>query len=375
MPDEVVNVNDLVLQHAAQSTNEQQTNSADNSETQQQAAETQEQQTTTQQAASTETATAEQEVSRGTFPISEDELKDLGFASFDELKASLKKQKEETVSPEEQVRLNNLYKVNLQKYAVEEGKMNPDDFTKLESFKDKSNRDIVLSAFITEQKGENSNLTDAEIKAAFDEEYPVFDETDEDEADSNKTKNKRIEKRLSKEASIIKIPLEKSIESIKKEFDNSNNLKKEFPDYAKKVEAIIKEELPSKFDFFKGKDGEEEVTVGIELNEADKKDISELVSKKVQNLESFGLYKKGDTAALQVLVKEAINEHLWSPSYREKGLAKMAETFLSRGVKKGSTVGATNPFPVNRQQQQTTTRSSGDAEKEVLDSLNGVNKQ
>lgn len=374
MPDEVVTVNDLVLQHAAQNnqntsgTNSEADKSKEVAEQQQQAATQSEQAvSTTQEQEAAQVA----EVSRGTAPFSEEELKELGFNSIDDLRASLKRQKEETISPEEQQRRDNLYRVNLQKYAVEEGKMNPEEFNKLEALKDKSNRDIVFEAFVKEQKAEDPKLTEDEIKSAFEEEFPTYDESDEDDGEKNKARNKRIEKKIAKVVDSIKSPLESKVNSLKTEYNEHVSNIEKAREFNEKIPGLIEKAIPSKFDFYSTKDGDEEVKVDLELSTEDKKQISAAIKEKVLTLSTFGVYKKGDTQALESIVKNAVEEHLWSPTYRQKALEKMAQTFLDRGVKKGSNVGAENPFPMNQQQQQSSKMSGGDAAQIVLDSLQG----
>lgn len=300
-------------------------------------------------------------------------LKELGIESIDVLKDRLKPKDavvEET--PEQKEKNESLYRANLQTYAVQEGLMKLDDFAKMENLKGVPDKDLVFNSMKDQLKDEvlsedaelKGDELETAIKEAFEKEFPL-------ESKNEKVKT-RAENKLKREASEIRQPYQKSYEKSKQLFDNDLDLRKSYPEFSKKINGLVSENIPEKFNVFKDKDGEEDISIEVELTEKDKKEILEKVAKKAENPNTYALYKKGELATIQQLVKQETETFMWD-KYRGDGLKKVAETFLSRGTKKGSTVGATQPFALNQSKPtgEGGKRSRGDKEQEVLDSLEG----
>ena len=152
-------------------------------------------------------------------------LKETKFESLDALKAHLTKKDEKQKSPEELKREEDVYRANLNNYAVENQLMSNDDIVKLEVIKGKADKDIVFESFSSEVKDEivadlekqrkvagiTDELTPAEIAEAIDEafekEYPL-------NSDNDKAK-KRAENKLAKAAKEMRGPLESSFTEAK----------------------------------------------------------------------------------------------------------------------------------------------------------------
>lgn len=299
-----------------------------------------------------------------------DFLKELGVESVDALKERLKpKEPDHVESPEEKEKRENLYRVEMQKFAVEQGLMKPDEFVKLEAIKAKDNQALVFESWLPSWKEENPDVDPAEAEARakedFESEYHL-------NSTNEKTKARGLAK-IEKEAKEIRNPLESSYTKVKKEFDEDRAVAKELPGYDKKLAGFIQENIPSKVKLFETKDGEETVPVEIELTDDQRKDIYEKVTKRIRNSSTFQLYKKGDEKQLQELAKREAESEIWS-QHRESGLKKIAETFLKRGDERGykrGSVGAKNPFPLVDNGTGDAGKDKGTAEQEVLNSLQG----
>jgi hypothetical protein len=299
-------------------------------------------------------------------------LKELGAESLDELKEKLAKAGEKKLTPEEEEKAQAIYEANLQKYAVENGKMKLEDFQQLNTLKSKQDADLLFEGhkkdFIEENakklKEENEDLTDADIEALakedFEKEYKL-------NSASEKQKQKGIQ-RLAKDAAELRNPLQSSYDSVKEEFDTETDVRNNFPKFVETVNSLVKEVIPEKINYFTGKDGETSIPIEVELTADEIKDISEKVNKRIQNPDTYNLFKSGKKAELKTLVTE-YTEFLTEKAVQEKGKSKIAEIFLGIGTKKGSTVGAENSFAVNQSKgaAHNNKQSSTDKEKTVLD--------
>src|ERR1700733_618627 len=77
----------------------------------------------------------------------EDLMKEFNLENLDDLKSRLKPKEEPKVeSPEEKEKRENLYRVEMQKYAVENGQMKPDEFVKLAELKAKDDQELVYES-------------------------------------------------------------------------------------------------------------------------------------------------------------------------------------------------------------------------------------
>lgn len=297
-----------------------------------------------------------------------DLFKELGVDNIDSLKEKLKPKTEEKVlSPEEKAKQEGIYKASVQKYAVENGVMNLEDFTKLENLKTRDDKDLVFENWLPAWKEDNPDIDAAEAdrlaKEEFEAEYKL--------SSTNEKAKARGLSKIQKEAEGLRNPLENKFKSVKENYDGVRDVETNFPEFNKKVTGFIKEHVPEKVTVFKVKDGEEEVPIEVELSAADRVEILNIVGKKIlANEGNYNLYKKGDMKALQELAKSEA-ETLIATRYRDTAAQKIAESFLSRGVKKGSTTGATVPFPLNDDGKTEATDGNRSAKQIVMDGLHG----
>ena len=285
-------------------------------------------------------------------------LKELGGEDIDDLKAKLAASGGKKLTKEEEEKAQAIYEANLQKFAVEEGDMKLEEFTQLSTLKSKQDADLVFEGFLKDFVDENgkrikeenkeAGLSASEIeeevkkqaKEEFESEYKLNSE-------SEKQKAKGVS-RLAKEAAELRSPIEKKYSQTKEKFDAASDLRTEFPKFAKTIESTTSSLIPEKIPYFKGKDGETDIAIEIELTPEERKEIKEAVIKKVQNPDNyFELYKPGKPDDLKNLIAEQV-DYLVEKKVREKGNSKIAEIFHGLGVKKGSTVGAENSFAVNQ---------------------------
>lgn len=313
-------------------------------------------------------AAGEKDESHPADPL-KDLLSEFNLENLDALKERLKPQTDKIESPEEKEKRENLYRVEMQKYAVENGIMKPDDFVKLENLKGKDDQALVFESWLTAWKEENPDADPADAdrlaREDFESEYRL-------DSKNEKTKNRGLAK-ITKEAKELRSPLEGSYAKLKEDFDQDRTVKNDYPDFNKKVSGFIQENIPSKVKLFEGKDGDEAVPVEIELTDDQRKEVYQKVVKKIMNSSTYQLYKKGDMKQLQELAKREAEATIWNDQ-RDAGLNKIAETFLKRGDEKGykrGAIGARNPFPLVGDGKQGAGHDKGSAEQEVLNSLQG----
>lgn len=294
-----------------------------------------------------------------------DLLKEFNLDTLDALKERLKpKEQDKVESPEEKEKRDNLYKVEMQKFAVENGLMKPDDFVKLENLKAKDDRSVVFENWLPSWKEENPDADPADAdrlaKEDFETEYRLNSENE-------KTKARGLAK-IEKEAKEMRSPLESSYTRLKEDFDEDRTVKADYPGFNKQVSGFIQESIPAKVKLFETKDGEDTVPVEIDLTDEQRKEVYQKVAKRVMNSSTYQLYKKGDTKALQALAKQVAEETIWTDQ-RETGLAKIAETFLKRGDDKGykrGVIGAKNPFPLQKDEKAGAGKDHTSAQQQVL---------
>lgn len=296
-------------------------------------------------------------------------LKEFDVESVDALRERLKPKPDVVESPEEKEKRENLYKVEMQKYAVENGLMKPDEFARLEALKAKDNQALVYENWLANWKEENPDVDAADIEARSREDFNAEYHLDSD----NEKKKARGVAKIEKEAKEIRNPLESSFTKVKTEFDEDRAITKNLPDYNKKLAGFIQENIPAKIKLFETKDGEEMVPVEIELTDEQRREIYAKVDKKLRNASTYQLYTKNDLKQLAEVAKKEAEAEIWN-EHREAGLKKIAETFLKRGDEKGykrGSVGAKNPFPLVKDGQKVGGTDHQSAAQQVLDSLQG----
>lgn len=280
-----------------------------------------------------------------------------GVSSVEELDEKLSGKKE--LTKEEQEKADEEREANLQKFAVEKGKMKLDDFNQLKTLKSKADAELVFEKYLADFKEENPDITeDVEkvAKAEFEKEYKL-------NHDNESVKNRGVGK-LAKEAAEIRGPLENSYNEVKKEFEEEAELRETFPKFVQGVEKIANEVVPVNVDWYNGKDGEEEVKIEIPLPDTDRAEILEKVTKRLQSPETYGLFKEGKLDELKERISEYV-EYLVNKKTKDIGTAKIAEMFLGRGMDKGSNVGAENKFETNQSKAGAHSKDSpSQAEKE-----------
>lgn len=276
-------------------------------------------------------------------------------------KAPPKKEEATQKTPEEIGKEKALYEANLIQFAAANDEMKPDEFSKLSSLQAKADQDLVFEQFSADHKEDNPDADVDEIRAAFEDEYKI--------KSTNEKTRARGEARLKKEAGEMRAPLSNSYEKVKNRFDNETQIRQTYPDYAKKLEGFASESIPLKMEIFKDKDGEEDVSVDLDLTDVERKDITDTVSKALQTPETYALYKEGKFDEIKEKVKNVTEVVLWN-KHRNAAIKKVSATFLDRGIKKAR-IGPTESFALNQQNPTPTDKKSRtDKEQEVLDSLN-----
>jgi len=243
--------------------------------------------------------------------------------------------KEPEKTPEQVAKEAELEKVNFRKYAVEKDLMKDDDFSRFDTISKKAERDLVFERFANEQKEDNPEITDDELKDAFEFEYKLNSENE-------KTRARGLA-RLQKEAAEIKNPLESTYKSAKTQYDEDRAIEKQVAPYKKFIDDLIKENTPDKLSFFKTKDGDEEISVEVELSKEDREELA----KTFINPKTFRSYldSNGKLDEIKPALAKKINGFL-KQKYFETALSKSFETGHGRGVLKGSNVGANQPFAI-----------------------------
>lgn len=333
---EITTVNDLVLQHAAN--NKREENSGNNQQQQDNP----------------------DLISKPEVPDDKVELERLRQEIAELKKAPPKKEEAAQKTPEEIAKEKSLYEANLIQFAAANDEMKPDEFSKLASLQAKADQELVFEKFAADHKEDNPEADEDEVRAAFEDEYKI-------KSTNEKTRN-RGASRLTKEAGEMRAPLVNSYEKVKNRFDSETQIRLTYPDYAKKLEGFASESIPLKMEVFKDKDGDEDVSVDLDLTEVERKEITDTVSKSMQTPETYALYKEGKFDEIKEKVKNVTEVVLWN-KHRNAALKKVSATFLDRGVKKAR-IGPTESFALNQQNPSPTDKKSRtDKEQEVLDSL------
>jgi hypothetical protein len=241
--------------------------------------------------------------------------------------------KEPEKTPEQVAKEAELEKVNFRKYAVENDLMKDDDFNSFDTLSKKQERDLVYEKFSQEQLEDNPEITEDEIKEAFESEYKLNSENEKAKA--------RGMARLQKEASEIKNPYETAYKSAKTRYDEDRSIEAQVPAYKKFVDDLIKESAPDKLTLFKAKDGEEEISIDVDLTKEDRDELAKtFVNPKTFRAFLDGKEKLGDVKAA---LSKKINGFL-KQKYFDTALSSSFEKGKGRGTLQGSNVGANNPF-------------------------------
>ena len=294
-------------------------------------------------------------------------LEETGFGSVDELKEFLAKKKEPEDTPEQIQKKEELRKVNLAKFAVENNLMKSDDIHRLETVKNTADEDLVFNEFAAEVKDEILERLDddaeeedilAEIRKEFESEYPIHSKNEKQRA--------RAEAKLKKAAAEIRSPLESSFNNASQRYDDEASVRAAFPKYQQSVSEILESVMPKSYSAISEKDGDEEIQIGVDITEDDRKAILDTVRKKIDTPETFILHRNGKTDEIKTMVSDAV-EYAVLKQFAATAHKKVAEAYYSRGLSKGS-VGAANSFAAQGSGSSSTAGSSLTAEQQILDS-------
>ena len=298
-------------------------------------------------------------------------LKKFNVETVEELEEKFSKKEVKVLTEEEKKKEDEIYEAKLKLFAVEKGLGKSEDFDQLKTLKSKQDAELVFEDYLKDWKEDNPDVKEDEDTTAADIEKLAKEDFEKEyklNSTSEKVKAKGIA-RLAREAADKRSPLEDTYNDAKEQFDEATDLRDNFPKFVKGLEGIAKEVVPEKIEWFRGKDGEEELPpIEIPLSDDDRKEILEKVAKRLERPENYKLFKEGKLDTL----KEGISEYadyLVSKKTREMGNNKIAEYFLGRGIEKGSKVGAENSFATNQAKQgahQKDKLSTTDAAQQVL---------
>ncbi len=260
-----------------------------------------------------------------------DELKEFGIENKESLIAQLKELKEKNRPDEEVKKQAALERVNFQKYAVERG-FATDDFNKYESLSSKAERDLVFEQFAAEEKADNPDITDQELKEAFETEYKL-------NSDNEKARAKG-EARLKKDAAEIKKPAETAWKTAQDSYNEEKAAYVKQKEFKSIIKNTFEKEIPGKFTF-KGKDGDEDIVLEVDVT-------PELRSKIEKSYDSDKTFVKflthnGKPEEFAASISSKIKSHI-KAELSDMAVQKAIEAGIGRGTKKGSTVGAENPY-------------------------------
>lgn len=258
------------------------------------------------------------------------------LAELEELKQWKAANEKPEKSAEEIARENELEKINLKKYAVENKIASDEDFIQFDTLQQKKDADLVYEGFLNDFKEDNPDITDSdELEKVAKEEFNRIYKLD---STNEKSKEKGLAK-LAKEAAEIRTPFKSKVEAAQSKYTEEKELRAKMPEFNKFISAQIDKNAPEKVPF-KIKNGDEEIFIDISLSKEDK----EAISKAFNTPKTYLAYSKSPEEAEKMLAKKVQG---W---VRENKFEEIAAKFLQegegRGVAKGSNAGADNPFPL-----------------------------
>ncbi len=275
-----------------------------------------------------------------------EELKSLGVNSKEDAIAILNKVREDGKPDEEKKRQAAIEKADFLKYAAVRNYAN-DDFNKYESLTAKADRDLIFEKYAAEEKADNPDLTDSELKEAFESEYKL-------DSENEKVKAKG-EARLKREAAEIRKPAENAWSTAQTNYKEELSALEKQKEFKALVKDTFKSNVPEKYTF-KVKNGEEEVDVELDVTPELRKDIE----KAFDSEKSFAKYLTYDGKEKEFVEAFKANVQSFIESKLAKaGVQKGVELGIKLGTKKGSNAGADNPFALQN-------NSSGNKDTKVV---------
>lgn len=267
-----------------------------------------------------------------------EQLKQWGFDSKEQMDEHFAKIKESQKPEEEKKKQAELDEIDFRKYAVEKDLAKVEDFETYGKLTAKEAKDLVWEKHLQEFKEDNPEIEDeAELLSAAKDD---FNKTYKLEGFSEKQKERGLAK-LSKEAKELISPIESKITKAKEDYSNYKHAVKTYPDFEKTVLAKVKETTPEKLLAYKFKDGEEEIAVEIDLTEEDRKNMA----KSFSSNKTFYKFNNEPKDKFEKELVDKMQSWLWVNKKAEITKA-LVEQGINVGRKKGSDIGAENPFPV-----------------------------
>lgn len=235
---------------------------------------------------------------------------------------------------EELERQQELDNVNFRKYAVESKLLKDDDFNKIETFKQKADRELAFEDFSAEWDADNTEV-DPEDKErlkqeAFENLYHLNS--------TDKTLKAKGEKLLAKEAAEKRTPYETSYKSAKEQYGKDKSIAAKIPEFNKFIDDTIKNAVPEKI-VFKTKDGEDEIEVEVELTKEQRTELDKVI----RTARNFNSFSEGKPEEIKATIEKKINGFIKINTF-ESATQKSYEKGKGVGTANGSNVGAENLF-------------------------------
>lgn len=279
--------------------------------------------------------------------ISDEEIKQYGFDSPEALKTFLEKNRESKIPEEVKKEQENIRKASFLKFAAENKNdndgsplLNVEDYTKYETLKATSDRDLVFQKHLEEYKAEHPDITDPQdledaAQEDFENEYPL------NGTDAQKAK---AERKLARDAKDIREPFEQKVNSAQEAFKEYTHVQETYPKYEKWIDEAIVRNTPDKLGVVKLKEGENEFEVEIELSKEDR----EAIAKTFKTHKTFALFTSAeDQKEAQKIIDNKIQGWLFL-NKREQITNEVYKVGKGVGTRLGSNIGAENPFALRQ---------------------------
>ncbi len=276
--------------------------------------------------------------------FTDEDVKGFGFDSKDEFKKfvaeKLQQQKESSITDEDRKAQADIEKADFLSFSAKNKLLNVDDYSAYENLKGVPDADLVYKNYKEDYKAEHPEITDdTELEEAaredFNFEYKINSESD-------KVKEKYAAK-LAKEAKEIRSPYESKVTTAQEQFKTQQKVREEYPKFEKFVTDLISKNTPDKTVLFKAKDGETEIPIEIELTAKDR----EAMAKDFKTPKSFSQYVDGKPEDVESALSKKMQN--WIKLNKSDEIAeKSFEAGKGLGVKKGSNVGAENPYALKK---------------------------
>ena len=173
---------------------------------------------------------------------------------------------------------------------------------------------------------------------------------------SESAKKKGLAK-LARDAKDLRSPIETKVIEAQNQFKEYGSYQETYPKFEKFVKESILKNTPEKTILFKAKDGEEEIPIEIELTQKER----DAMFKEFSTPKTFQKFLTAKPEEIQAIMDKKMQGWVKLNKFDEVN-AKTFEVAMGVGTKKGSTVGAENPFPLRQNQSTIIADSSGTLE-------------